>query len=435
MKASFIAWPVQQPKSIFKSSEMTIGAWLVLVASVFNLFLCFVSSRHWITIGNSGIIFVEFMVLSAGLVLLRNELTKFAIQTSLLITLYLIGIEFINPGLDLKILHDLAITVVFYRLGMLASVETGNQVLWIIMILVLGVGLFELALPATFGAIFDVWSYYVNKGVIGQDTVKLSHSNLFISGNRGSDAVRTFFPGIFGSHRVSSVFLEPDSLGNFSVIGFAWCLSTAVGSVRNRLFLLLFSCFCFVLADSRYASFCCLIMLGLRLVFPVRSKLLVFFIPICVLGALILAASLNPMPGNVIPAIINDDFSGRLLFSGRLMDYWNFHQWLGLAPSQIYTADTGYAYLINNLGLPLTLYLLAVFSASGSDSIEARMMKLMISVYLATSLCVGASVFTIKTAALLWFLYGTANAMLKSTSGVASKQSLASRRLAALRPV
>ena len=38
-------------------------------------------------------------------------------------------------------------------------------------------------------------------------------------------------------------------------------------------------------------------------------------------------------------------------------------------------------------------------------------MKLMMSVYFATALCVGASVFTIKTAALLWFLYGTVNAV------------------------
>jgi hypothetical protein len=38
-------------------------------------------------------------------------------------------------------------------------------------------------------------------------------------------------------------------------------------------------------------------------------------------------------------------------------------------------------------------------------------MKAMISVYMATSLCIGANMFTIKTAALLWFLYGTTNAV------------------------
>jgi putative polymerase len=37
-------------------------------------------------------------------------------------------------------------------------------------------------------------------------------------------------------------------------------------------------------------------------------------------------------------------------------------------------------------------------------------MKAMMSVYFAASLCVGASVFTIKTAAIIWFLYGAANA-------------------------
>ena len=38
-------------------------------------------------------------------------------------------------------------------------------------------------------------------------------------------------------------------------------------------------------------------------------------------------------------------------------------------------------------------------------------MKAMIAVYMAASLCIGANMFTIKTAALCWFLYGAANAV------------------------
>ncbi len=388
----------------------TIGHWLVLTAVTFNLLLCFINSRHWLSVGSGQIILAEMLILFAGFVAIRSSLSKKLVWIALLISLYLLALDSINADLDLKILHDLGIMVVFYRLGTLTSIEAGNRLLWIVMLIVLAIGFFELLLPDLFGEIFDVWSYYVNKGVIDQDTVKLSQSNLFISGNRGGDATRTFFPQLLGSHRVSSVFLEPDSLGNFATIAFAWCLSTASGSTRSRVLFLLCACLCFVLPDSRFASICCVIMLAAKFLLPNRSNLLVFMIPLAVLFALLIAGSVSPMPGGILPCIIDDDFSGRLIFSGRLLDYWHLPQWLGLAASQVYTADTGYAYFINNLGLPLTLYLLAAFACSFELGTAAKTMKTMISIYFATALCVGASVFTIKTAALLWFLYGATNA-------------------------
>jgi len=361
-------------------------------------------------LGSGGIAVFEILILLAGLMSFKGHFSKELIQLALLVVLYLAAISFINPGVDLKILHDLGIMVIFYRLGNLTSIGAANRLMWIVMLIVLAIGFFELLLPDVFGTVFDVWSYYVNKGVIPQNTVNLSHSNLFISGNRGSDAVRTFFPKLLGSHRVSSVFLEPDSLGNFAVVTFAWCMSTASGSLRGRILLLLCACLCFVLPDSRFASNCCVFMLMAKVFVPNRPSILVIMIPVSVLLGLVIAGAISPMPGGMLPAIINDDFTGRLLFSARLLNYWHLPQWLGLSPSQIYTADTGYAYLINNLGLALTVLVLACFACSTERSVEAKTMKTMISIYFATALCVGASVFTIKTAALLWFLYGAANA-------------------------
>ena len=126
--------------------------------------------------------------------------------------------------------------------------------------------------------------------------------------------------------------------------------------------------------------------------------------------SLLFTGNLHEMPG-VLPSILSDNFPGRLLFSGRLLDYWNLSQWFGFEPSQVYTSDTGYAYVVNNLGLPLALFLLGVFAIQTPRTPEAVSMKAMIAVYMATSLCIGANMFTIKTAALCWFLYGAANAM------------------------
>ena len=92
-----------------------------------------------------------------------------------------------------------------------------------------------------------------------------------------------------------------------------------------------------------------------------------------------------------------------------MLDYWGLPQWFGLQASQVYTSDTGYAYVVNNLGLPLTLFLLGIFAFHRPKTPEAISMKAIIAVYMATSLCIGANMFTIKTAAICWFLYGAAN--------------------------
>jgi len=122
---------------------------------------------------------------------------------------------------------------------------------------------------------------------------------------------------------------------------------------------------------------------------------------------LLMVGSLHQLP-SIRPYIMSDDFPGRLLFSGRLLNYWGWPQWFGLARSPIYVDDTGYAYVINNMGLPLTLGLLGLMVMKVPATREAASMKAMIIVYMATSLCIGANMFTIKTAALAWFLYGAA---------------------------
>jgi putative polymerase len=383
---------------------------LIVAASVFNLVLCFIETRHWATPGNTGIIMVELLILACGLFLIRHHLSRSTIQIGLLVLLYLLGIKLINPSLDLKIYHDLAIICIFFIIGTQSSMETGNRVIWIIMTIVLGVGLFEWLLPVQFGNTFDVWSYYVDKGTLGHDVINYSQSNLFLSSNRGNSAARTFLPGLLGTHRVSSIFLEPVSMGNFAAIVVVWCLSTTEKKRWNHALLITLAAVCIVLGDSRFGSACCMIMLLLRFVPAIQSKFVVFLMPIFLMLALMLAGEIHEVPG-VVPAIQSDNFPGRLLFSGRLLDYWQLPQWLGFAPSPVYTSDTGYAYFVSNLGLPLGVIMLGIFAAYTPKYKDAAIMKAMIAIYYATSLGVGSSIFSMKTGALLWFLYGTTNAL------------------------
>jgi putative polymerase len=390
--------------------ERAFGPWLVIAATSFNVFLCFVSTRHWAAIGSTEVSIIELAILAAGSFFIRKRVTNEFLQVAFLLVTYMIAIKLINPYADVKILSDIAIMYIFYKLGTLGSIETGNRTLWAIMLIVLSLGLFELLDLRAFGKVFDVWAYYVNKGAIGQDIVNYGNTTSFVSASRGGAEMRTFLPGILGAHRVSSVFLEPVSLGNFAVIAMAWSLSTAVGGPRSRALLIACSAFCTVLADSRFGGACCLILLLVRRA-SFRSDLVALLVPILVLMALVVVGTLHEMPGDVAPFIVTDNFSGRLLFSARLLGGWDPEQWLAWTASDVYTADTGYAYLINGIGLPFALLLLFLFAANRSATEEAVRMKIMISIYFATALCIGASVFTIKTAGLLWFLYGTTNAV------------------------
>ena len=394
-------------RSAAKGNRLDLGSWLIIASMMFNMVLCFIKTRGWATIGSLPIVATELLIMLIGLVAIRKEVPLWVKQLIVMSVVFMIGMKLINPVVNLKILHDLGIMYIFYKLGTMATPRQAGRLVWTLMLTVLAVGFFELLFTPTFGEIFDVWSYYVDKGVIAPGTVNYSGTNLYLSGDRGALS-RTFFPTLLGSHRVSSIFLEPDSLGNYAAIMFAWCITTTNGSRRSRGWLLALSVLCVIVADSRFAGGCCTAMLLVRLTPLVRSRIAVFVLPLAVMVALTVVGSLNELKG-VVPAIMIDNLSGRLLFSSRLLNYWHLPQWFGMLPSQVYTADTGYAYVVNNMGLPLTLLFLALFAFNRSIRLEATSMKVMIAVYLSTSLCIGASIFTIKTAALLWFLYGVAN--------------------------
>ena len=386
------------------------GVCLVFAAVTFNMVLCLVSTCAAIHMSNAVVIVCETAILMAGLYIIRHQISQQTIRITGMVIVILAGMKLINPGLDLKIIHDVAVTYIFFELGGLATLQNGNRLLWIIMAIVVPFSAFEVLTPEQFGSMFNVWSYYVDKGVITATTINYTDTTSFISGMRGGQEARSFFPSLLGPQRFSSVFLEPVSMGNFSVISFAWCISTSIGRRWVRGLLIFLAAVCAVLADSRFAFACWALMLLFRMTPLHRSRLVIFCLPLLAMFVLLIVGSLHEMPG-VQPSILTDDFPGRLLFSGRLLDYWNLPQWFGFAASQVYTSDTGYAYVVNNLGLPLALFLLGIFAIQTPRTPEALSMKAMITVYMATSLCIGANMFTIKTAALCWFLYGAANTM------------------------
>jgi len=382
-----------------------IGFWSVLAATLFNLLLCFLNTKHLMSVGSTQVIAIESAVLLAGLLAARNLMGRQAVQLSGLVIICLFALKLLNGDLDLKIIHDLSIMLVFFLLGCVCPMPLASRLVTVMLVLVISVGLIEWLLPSVFENMFDIWGYYLDKGALDANTVNYSNTKLFISGQRSVDAGRTLLPTIFGVHRISSVFLEPVSLGNFAIICLAWLLSMPPRSATMRVTLTLAVSLCVVFPDSRFAAASCVMMVLFRMTPLHRSSVVALCLPVAAIGGLLFYGGQGHEIG-VEPRLVDDDFSGRLLFSGQLLSSWTWRQWLGLAGSPVYTADTGYAYALVNLGLPLALILWFAFTMTPIASRQGQTMRGMIALYLTASLCVGASVFSIKTAALCWFLYG-----------------------------
>ena len=141
-------------------------------------------------------------------------------------TLCLLGL--FNDQINIKAFRDLAIPFCFFWLGCnLGKPALADRALRVAIWVVLGMGMFELLFVDLYTELFDIFGYYVNIGSLTPITEYVRESKLQMNGMRPEGIGRTLLPGILGPHRVSSVFLEPISLGNFASICAAWGLATS----------------------------------------------------------------------------------------------------------------------------------------------------------------------------------------------------------------
>jgi hypothetical protein len=101
----------------------------------------------------------------------------------------------------------------------------------------------------------------------------------------------------------------------------------------------------------------------------------------------------------------DDSLIGRLVISGATLAKLDIAEWFGDFGTKFLEANAGYAFVVNSIGLVGGVALWMFFSASMPRTPEAIRFKRLIAIYACLSLCIGAAFFSIKTAALLWFLY------------------------------
>jgi len=304
--------------------------------------------------------------------------------------------------LDFKAIRDLMIPFIFFGLGAGSAIDEVRErrlFAWILGVVMVAAGV-ELALGSSYGRYFNTFAYHVAIGSISADSAHYSGMDVTLNAIRPEGLGSTLLSSLVGQRRISSVFIEPVSLGNFSVILAAWALSHDWSGVRRNWWALSSAAVLVMLSDSRFAMASIGAILALRLLMPLSAlRLLAIASPILGVLSTVLVAVYVPTFG--------DNMLGRLTTSGNVFLHFPVESYFGLKAFSAHFGDMGYAYVVTRFGVPLALLLwfLVAFQVPGED--RFKRLQAMILIYISMILSIsGTSVFALKTAAMTWFLVG-----------------------------
>jgi putative polymerase len=373
--------------------------WTLIVALMYQAVLCAVHTNvHPITM--SGVAVAElFVYLACFAVLVKNIRLEFVALTAMTIA-YLLLLAILRNQLDPKGFRDVLIPILFYGIGrQIGDVKYADRMLKVAVLLVLAFGFFELLFLDMFSRVFNIFSYYVSQGSLTAGSNWAKDSVLGLNGTRPEGIGRTILPSLLGNHRVSSVFLEPVSLGNFAVITAAWGLAKRRDEIREMAFFLVAALVMIALADSRYGMITMTLMVALRLL-PWKKNPWMIALPLFSVGLLLAI-------GKFYTGGYGDNVIGRLYVSGVTLLDLDLGMIFGLDGFNTAYGDMGYPTLLTRWGALLCIFLWCAFWMVKMEDERGDRFRAFTTLYMSLILCVsGTSLFALKTAGILWFLVG-----------------------------
>jgi putative polymerase len=377
------------------------GALLLLAVGYNFLLALFNASIH--PVGASAAYAVE-LVLYAGCFLLGLRTLgrdgQALVFTGLGLVLVFNLLRFLETwSFDPKLLRDAIIPFAFLALGTAYRGPLHKLVLWLAAIVAL-VAAFEMALPTLYGDLVDPRSYFVNTRGNTEDDFWNEASKLYVSATRPGE--RTWLGG-FDLPRVSSIFVEPVTMGNFIIFFCAAAITfwrpLGVAGVAFSLLLVLFL---LIASDGRLASATCLAMLLLAPFLRRLDQSLAAFLFVGVLLAgwfAVWALGVN---------VYDDTLLGRVFVSVEAIANMTPREWFGLDLGAPYRySDSGIAYFIAGQSIVLVLaFLLGYSFLLRMPTSNGQLFKNLFVLAFALSLLVSNAYFSIKTAGLWWFACG-----------------------------
>jgi len=407
------------------NTRAKILSFVVLGAILFNFALCFINTNIFRT--SAGIVIgCEMALIGVTLALLLTRSFDLFVILGVYVA-YTLFLAALQGSFDPKPARDLMIPVIFYFAAReLGSREDGDRLVWASVWIVLVVGLFEYGFLKQFVRLFDILGYYVSRGTVQAAAAELSGDRLFASGMRYEG--RTLLPWL-GEHRVSSVFLEPVSVGNFGAICFSWIVLRNWGRPFSMLLRLLPVIAIFTLADARFGLSISLLSFIAFAFAGLTGRVLVAVAPFVMIVTL-------AWIGYTWPDVAWDNtLRGRILLGGQFLSKLDVYDMFALVPNFAFTADSGYAYTLVKIGLAgfAGMWLLFAF-APARDQISWRY-RVFVAIYVTLLLVISNSIYSIKTAALLWYLVGALDATQRAPAPAPARvEPTRSLRRARLRP-
>ncbi|MCB1542858.1 MAG: surface polysaccharide polymerase [Rhodoblastus sp.] len=373
---------------------------VVLGAILFNFALCFVNTNLFRT-GAAIVIGCEMALIGVTLALIAGRTFDLFVILGVYVA-YTLFLAALQGSFDPKPARDLMIPVIFYFAAReLGSREDGDRLVWAAVWIVLVVGLFEYGFLKQFVRLFDILGYYVSRGTVQAAAAEMSGDRLFASGMRYEG--RTFLP-MLGEHRVSSVFLEPVSVGNFGAICFSWIVLRDWGRPLRMMLRLLPVVAIFTLADARFGLSISILSIATCAFAGLTGRVLVAAAPFAVIVAL-------AWIGYTYPDVAWDNtLRGRILLGGQFLSKLDVYDIFALVPNFAFTADSGYAYTLVKIGLAGFVAMWLLFAFAPARDIVAWRYRVFVAVYVTLLLVISNSIYSIKTAALLWYLVGALDA-------------------------
>lgn len=374
---------------------------IVIGATVFNAGLAFVNGNvTGLTQAPVVVAEVSFIAvaLTISVVQYRRDMDPWFILLGLF-TAFTVVRSLSAETIDVKYLRDVMIIPTFVTLGMTVDPRRLGRVFVTIQIIMMIFLVLEAVNLDVYSNLFKIQDYYINtRGFTAEDFWN-KDSDLFVSATRPDGSFLSFVD----LHRLSSVFMEPVSLGNYCMVVLAF-LCACWDEIRwpTRLFLIVTTVMAMVGCDGRLAMASVLPMIlccATAVRMPRFSALA--YVPAILALAFAIVSYGDFQPGG-------DDFPGRIAHTVYLLRGYDIFEYLGVSDEFMSKAvDSGIAYLITTQSVFLVIAIwLTIALTSAEDRPDKTRIVHAVMIYVAFNMMVSFALLTIKTAALLWFTYG-----------------------------
>jgi putative polymerase len=374
---------------------------VLILAVCFNAILA-VLNGHGLTLQREHVVFAEIAVYVTALAILvfnadRRMLPWFLLALFIVLNGLLLSLG--NGAFNPKYMRDVFVIPIFIMLGMTYSSRSLTKPILILQTIVFGVAVLEALSPEAYSEIFQILKYYVNTRDFSEKSFWNSESTLFLSATRPGDRFFAFV----NLHRVSSIFLEPVSLGNYCVIVAVFLIACwRELSVGTRLYLAGSTAALIIGCDGRLAaSSIVIVLIGTAFLRNFSSRWSFLYLPMILVLSALFAWGFNLDAGK-------DNFSGRVAGSIATLSQVNLLGLMGLdAQSSDQAADSGITYFVltqSFVGVIVIWFAICLLPAGRSYA--TRLYVHGIAMFVPLNLMVSNSFFSIKVAALMWFSFG-----------------------------